>query len=355
MTHIIPMAGVLMVALGGCGSRSVPRVVGELSIIPADMELTAKDESDRQQDVTCRLVNRSDKSVRIVNVSTSCACTLNEPLAISKLAPNMEAQLRLRVSIPAHGRKEVVVRVETDPPSIDPPSIRLVLLGPERKIPYVDSSPIELRLTGHKTGGWVAQECDMVTVEEAETTPWIKGVVAPDDAIQASMTLPPSEELYGPMRVRRTYRVAIRGQLPAADERPRSHTLVVATDDRLSASVADPYVIRATTVLEPLVRVVPRAISLHKSRVDRWPVMRNVMLVGPPGNQLSFDVIDPLPSWVVIGSPQDADSQQNRLIRVEIHEPPADANGVTKTIRLTVHGTSDGDTTAEIPVSIFPD
>ena len=351
--QIISFACVLMVVLAGCGSRAVPPVVGELSIVPTELELTAKDESNRQQDVTCRLVNRSDKSVRIVNVSTSCACTLTEPLAISTLAPNMDAQLRLRVSIPSHGRKEVVVRVETSPPSVDSPSIRLILIGPERKLPYVESPVIDLRLTGHRAGEWVAQECDVVTVEEAETTPWIKGVAAPDDAIQASMTLPPSEELYGPMRVRRTYRLAVRGQLPAATERPRSHTLVIATDDRLSTSATDPYVIRATTVLEPLVRIVPKEISFHRSRIDHWPVVRNVMLVGPPGNQLSFDVIEPLPSWIEVGMSSDSASKQNRLIRVVIHEPLSDASRVTETIRFTVHGTNDGDTIAEIPISVI--
>jgi hypothetical protein len=339
--------------LSGCSFPGRQAAVGELSVIPAEVELRAEDGSDHVREVICRLINRTDTDVQILNVSTSCACTLSEPLAISKLAPSTETRLRLRVTIPSHGRKEVVVQVATSPPSVAPPSIRLVLIGAERKLPYVESPPAELRLRGYKSKEWVSRECDVVTVEQAGTKPWIKGVAVSDDEIQANIAPAPIEQPYGPIQVKRTYRLTIRGSLPEDEGRDRYHSVIIITDNRSSAASESSYVIRVTTSIDPLVHIVPRAISLRKSQVDRWPVTRNVILISPTGSQLSLHVSDPLPPWIVVTLLPVPGNESSQFVRVEIHEPPSSSNQVSETIRLTARGTIDGDTIVEIPISVL--
>lgn len=211
--------------------------VGVLSIVPAELKLSSYDDSDQQREVTCRLINRSSVSYRIKNVATSCACTLTEPLSVSEVLPGSEVVLRLRASIPKHGTKEVMVRVETIPALEQMPSLRLVLSGQKRQLPYIESLPLPLRLTGNVGGEWVTHKYDLVTVEAAGSPAWIDNIHGTQETIKAVLNIPPTETEFVPGSVKRTYQIDVSGLVPDSVEQRHSSNLVINTSTQFSTSL----------------------------------------------------------------------------------------------------------------------
>ena len=122
-----------------------------------------------------------------------------------------------------------------------------------------------------------------------------------------------------------------------------------------STSLFEPFIINTTVSLTPLVRVVPKEVSLHVSRVERWPVVRNIMLIGPRTDKLKCELQSRPPSWMSVEVPTVTDSNKPMLLQVVIQKP-ADLESRSSApiqLRMTIAGKEA--VLVDIPITVIPD
>lgn len=357
-TRVAPIAALLLSVLStfvcGCGTEAPAEVVakpGGLVAEPSLLELTADAGSGRRRDVVCRLVNRSDRDVRIVSVETTCACTLAAPLERTTLKPGEAVPLRLTVSMPSEGVKESAVNVAVEPSDVAAPSLRLVLRGPERPLPYLFHMPERLRLAGRRAGEELTQECEVSAIERPGSEPWLRGVVDPAGEVVVRFDPKPVEEPYG-RHVLRRYRFTITGRLPETPDAPQPFALALTAEPKAARS-GFPVAIQGTWVLEPLARIVPAQLTLRRSEVSAWPVIRRVLVVTERPEDVSVEPPMTLPEWLSL---RQVESEAGRLrtFEVEIAEPPAAAGLLSETLPFGLRSESDGGSAADLVITVGP-
>lgn len=342
----------LFAACCGCGTDATVSAETQgtgLVLEPASLELRADDMSDRQQDVTCRLINRGGEEVRITSVDTSCACTLAGPLEKTRLKPGESVPLRLKASLPAYGRKESLVKVSVEPASVASSTLRLILHGPERPVPHVELVPGQLLLSGRRPGEAVLQEFEVTTLERADAEPWIRGITDPTGEVEVVLTAAPSEEPRGELALR-TYRFRAEATLPEKTDVARRFTLTVEGDPAATRN-GSPLAIHGTRVAVPLVQVVPAQIVLQRSKIADWPVTRRVMIVANDEEGVSLEVPSELPEWINLKPIEGNGSARVRTFEITVADPPT--GNLTETLLFGV-GAEAFQATAGLAVSLTP-
>lgn len=342
-------AGWLLLSLlfsAGCGGDA-SEVSGRLTVEPSVLELSGDSRQDPRREVSCRLTNDSSRPVRVASIQTSCSCTIADPLERTSLKPGESVPLRLQVTLPVYGRKEAAVTIEADPPSASPPRLRLILHGPARPVPFVESLPQDIWLSGHLPGESVTRECEITTVEAPASEPWIRGLSTADNGIEARPEGPPEESPFGD-RIRRVYRFRITGTLPQTTEGAEyfSLSLDVATPVGDAAGAR----IRGKRFLDAVARVVPAEIVVRQSDVREHPVKRTVLVVADDDDLITLDPPPNLPAWIAVrrAEPQAADRLHS--LELMISDPPA--AGLVETLRFTARSKNHGPVSADLTVNV---
>jgi hypothetical protein len=154
-------------------SGGQPGEPGILIAEPAEV-VVSRQQAGSQQTVTVSLRNGGTRPVRILQITTTCGCTVAEPLKTSEIASGDSMPLALKANVPNYGRRLVVVQVTTDR---DTPDLRipLTLIGDELPPPHVRSRPPRVELSGSVPGAEVSREIVVFTVERVGTDAWLTG------------------------------------------------------------------------------------------------------------------------------------------------------------------------------------
>lgn len=192
----------LLTLLLAAGCTTKP---GALSIIPAQVHVqsSAANPAGQATAVDVRLRNDGGRPLTILNVHTSCTCTVAEAVKTPRLLPGQETTLKLNVTPPQFGKTQSEVTIVSDIPSTS--VIPLQLEGDSEPIPHLRSQSRQLELIGKVPGDAVRGDVAITTVEQRGSTPWIRGLVSTPAGMTAVLRQPVSESPIADDLVRRQY------------------------------------------------------------------------------------------------------------------------------------------------------
>lgn len=159
------------------------------------------------------LRNTGLRDVEVVGVTTSCGCSLAEPLAERVIRPGESRSLRVRGSPPQFGTAEVAVKVSLqagdERGSIQ---VDLHLHGKPLAAERFTTIPTDLELLASRSGT-VDRSFEILTVEENSNAPWLADLACEDMAIRARITdIETSKHPDG--RFIRRYQCQVTGRIP---------------------------------------------------------------------------------------------------------------------------------------------
>src|SRR5690606_25800312 len=147
--------------------------VGEGAFVPAeiDVSLPAGRESGSVS-LDADFVNRGSTPLEILEVRTSCNCTLVNKPRTTVVPAGETITLPLAVSPPRYGSKAVRVTVMRSPPSGDA-TLQIMAMGQSRVPPYFDELPRMINLP-HATGDPFVGTARFVCIERTDRQPCVR-------------------------------------------------------------------------------------------------------------------------------------------------------------------------------------
>lgn len=143
-------------------TKDVPFKPG-LSVAPRQLVVRVEDAG---QPFVFRIQNTSTAPVRIVDVETSCGCTVVTGVAGRFLQPNETVEVRVQVSPPTIGEKTSRLTIRTIPAQSSPAVVSVTLKGKDLVPPYITYCPDVVSLTGTTTSSEVVTGFEVHTVEQ---------------------------------------------------------------------------------------------------------------------------------------------------------------------------------------------
>lgn len=290
---------------------------------PAEISVQATDKTPEPQRFEPRLVNRTDRTVRLKSLTAGCSCTAVGKLTKTTLAPGESILVPLEVTPPSAGMRDVTVRVETDNPG--QPLVRFTIHteGPPLALPKVVASPGRIRLVGWSAGHRLTELISIQTLEAPGSPPWIEQLDASSSDVLIEQLPTEDERAYGGQATRRTYRFRIEAGCPGQFSSPQECSLAC----RLTAPADEPPPpIQLSIRREPFVHATPEAIFLDVTD-DPASRQRNICLESSSSQAWTLTLPDELPKGLSLEilERQAEDAANFRRLRIKYEPAPAAA------------------------------
>lgn len=252
------------VALASCGCSGTPAVELHLEPESVTIGIDDVDSQDLSRELEVSITNNSSKSYRIVDVISSCACTLAGPLSATLLAPGEHCISQFRVTVPRVGKTVSWAEIVTEPASVPPLRVRFELIGGGDHVPRIEVTPSSIPLIGEIAGERVEAAATVTTLERAGSEHWLTGAEADSSDFQVHLRPTEDDEEVARGGVRRRYSLDLIARVPAErfgqrvqihllQGRPRAERIVMnpaiwAAPERRSAYMASPEVITLSRI-----------------------------------------------------------------------------------------------------------
>lgn len=178
---VVPLVVIVAISLGVWKHARRSDARSRVEASPAQAEFKGDDRNSTGL-IEIDLFNRGARSAKLLRVTTSCGCTLPNPLGNPFLEAGGKTRLVITANPPAFGVKESVVTVETD--SEETPQVRIPvrLFGRTLTPPYLATAPAEIRIETTFSSKPSARAFQ-VTCVESSGEPWLKGFKASSEKI----------------------------------------------------------------------------------------------------------------------------------------------------------------------------
>lgn len=303
MTRVF--AGMLAIAIGGCGSREP--TVGVLTADPSELTVSADAGGDvARQRVGLRLINIGGAALTIQRVETPCCqkdLSVEYPFPQRTLKPGESTELLLSALPPVVGRRDRIVYVHTDTSSASAIPITIKLIGGELQPPYVMGvKPIDMEFSGSKPGAIVNRELKLCAIEHQGVGQWIEGLTSNNQMVSAEQVGPPDEKRLDEGIVMRCYTFRVAATVPDSVDAPVASAIEikVASPSRMPVNGFLAFVRLAEAV-----RVVPTQVSIPNASVSAFPFDRKILLIPTDGNHKHFSPCAELPEWLKVDEDSD--------------------------------------------------
>ncbi len=278
---------------------------GALDIRPARLEIQRDESAQMIPPITLDLSNVGAGPLTILDVETTCGCTLPEPLSASVIAPGQSVTLHIKASVPAHGEKVSRVSVMTDSATTARIDVPVILRGRELTPPYIETAPGQVELTGTTPEQDVEQTFVVSVVEETSRT-WLTGLTSDVAGFDLDHVELIKEEPLTQQTVRRWYQFRIHGWLPRIGEVTSGALRFTTTGE--SSPKPIPVITLSATVM-PAIRVVPRELVFRVGSGNQLPEPRRLLLIPSDDTPFSATISDDLPVWLTV-TPVDGSTVQ---------------------------------------------
>lgn len=272
------------------------------------------------------LRNTGLRDVEVVGVTTSCGCSLAEPLAERVIRPGESRSLRVQGSPPQFGTAEVAVKVSLqagdERGSIQ---VDLHLHGKPLAAERFTTIPTDLELLASRSGT-VDRSFEILTVEENSNTPWLADLACENPAIRARITdIETSKHPDG--RLIRRYQCLAVGRIPEEVDVWRSAVIRPA----FARDRAEP----------------PTVIRVAMKRVKRWTAYPEVLVIARNSATAEHNILltftaidepDTPPSLEVTSTPNairaellPGETVQERRLKVSVDQSPFESSSTDVT------------------------
>jgi len=298
---------------------------------PDSFDVSVNDESPQIQRVVARLRNASHKPSHIIEVKSSCGCTVPDRVPAQPVPPGKSLELPLAVSPPGVGTKQILVSVTTDSTVTPTVSLRITAYGTALTAPCVMFGPKRLQFTGKRPGEVVEQELTIQTVERRDEPPWIIGAKSQADWLTVKPTNGPETERSIDDMERRTYRILLMAKVPRSEQSISTALDLKKVYDG-SRAVAPVWV---TAAYSPPLRAIPSLLNVRFG-ADESTVERTVLIVASGLEEWNCKVVDGLPAGVTVVEKQTSDDKQHatKSLRVSFEKSLLDAADQRMTLRF---------------------
>jgi len=270
-----------------------PVVEGALTVEPKSVVFDGADEID---DVaTIRILNSGTVPIRLLGVTSSCGCTLADPIEQPDLPPGASTELRIRGTPPTSGERRSFVDLECSLPQAARQRIEVLLKGKPIPIPYVKHAPDHLVLRSHR------QELrevtfEVETIEHSGSPDWLTSTA--ESPAPFSMAFAGRQEAPVPnsTHVQRTYRFAVTAPVtPGPLQEARAD---------LITTRGQPIAIKLTSEHVPALHTVPAALFWQLESESRLPSTRQIDVVrsevSEASAETSFHLVPPQEDWLKV-------------------------------------------------------
>ncbi len=324
------MACLLVVTLAGCGRSGTPRV--DLRLEPESVTIGTDDADavDLSRDLEVRVTNNSGRSYRIVDVASSCACTLAGPLSATTLAPGEHCTAQFRVTVPRVGKTVTWAEFVTIPAAVPPLRMRFELIGEDDLLPRIVLSPSGIPLIGEIAGEAAETSATVTTLEQSGAEHWLSGAEADSSDIQVRLQPASADEELPNGIVRRTYTMDVIGCVPADRFGQRVQIHLIAGGSRRDRIIANPPIWVGPERRSPCIAL-PAVLTVNRNEfAASGGQTKRVQLFGPAdGGSGDWNV--KAPDWVSVKI-QPPEQMRGGLVAVAVIEPagriPSDVTDV---------------------------
>jgi hypothetical protein len=209
--------------------------------------------------------------VRLLGVTSSCGCTLAEPLEQSDLAPGESTELRLRGTPPEVGEKRSYFEVQSNSTRSPALRVHVLLRGKEIPLPRVMHTPDRVALQSHRAEHRVTQ-FEVETLERAGTPDWLgrpPQVPEPfETALQGRREAPGPEK----SQIKRTYQYTVAATVSPNALREVEVNLAALGTNRVPVRLIVEYV--------PAIRPAPAALFWRITAGSKFPQTRRIVFLG---------------------------------------------------------------------------
>lgn len=289
---------------------------GRLGVEPAGFEVRADSSPPEPQQIEPRLVNRTDRVVRILEIETSCGCTAAGELETRTLAPGASVRLPLSITPPEHGSRIITVRVTTDHPTQRIVMFDIRSSGSTQDLPKLVRVSSSIRLTGRQAGERLSEEFALKTLEEKNSRPWIDQLKT-DSSDILLQSLPIMEErALGGEGIWRTYPFRVTVPCPQLVNQRRENLLTLQFSRHPEGGTSP---IRINAIREPMVKLIPEIVNFAFALTDS-PMERIVIMDSEQVSDWSFRLVAELPPGVTINFSEcsEAPSDSGKRIKVRV-------------------------------------
>jgi hypothetical protein len=215
--------------------------------------------------------NIGKRRVQLINVTSSCGCTLAEPPDKDQLEPGESTTLRISGNPPGAGEKQSYVQIESDCDNGAVTRINVVLRGQELPVPRIAYAPDKVTLQSHRAEMHTVKY-EVQTIERKGSSNWLTKRFEVPTPLTVIVDGPRESSYDDDALVRRAYTLSISG--PVDPEAPIDLRLAIST------TTSQTIPLRITSEYAPPVKAVPNTLFVDARSGDLSRCTRSLMVVG---------------------------------------------------------------------------
>lgn len=193
---VVVLGAGLSLSIGLVGWWDWLAVTGHSRIraIPSQLDFQAA-EGSPPGSIDLILRNDGTAPARVLDIATTCGCTLPQKLVADTIPPGDDLKLVIQVTPPSYGLKKSSIIIRTDSVATPVVHISLNLQGQKLNPPYMSRWPEEIRVQS-PTGQPPAPQRFHVTCIELSGEPWLTGFDTDADFLEVSQPVRLREQLF---------------------------------------------------------------------------------------------------------------------------------------------------------------
>ncbi len=252
-------------------TKDVPLKPG-LSVEPRQLVVRVE---NADQPLVFQIQNMGSAPVRIIDVETTCGCTVVSGVAGRFLQPNETLEMQVQASPPSIGEKTSLLTIHTAPAQSSPATVSVTLKGKDLVPPYIAYCPETVSLSGAMTSSEVVTDFEVHTVEQTASPLLLLREQYKDTDLRIWFDSDPREEpLFG--NVRRIYKFKAAGRLPQNCEQVQKYRHAFATTTECSQPKKS---VSIESQVVPLVRVIPSVVNFVVTQASLNSLERTIVLI----------------------------------------------------------------------------
>lgn len=297
--------------------------------------------------IVAHLRNTSHQPIEILNVKSSCGCTVPDPLPTQPVGPGKTAELPIMVSPAEFGTTHITLTIATNSNSTPSIPVKITARGKTVHAPYVAFAPLQMRLAGNQPDATIEQEFTIQAIENRDAGPWIQAIKTRDPSVKCEIVGTPDDKTYLGEIIRRIYVIRVQGKL--AGRNSIIAELEIATATPATRPVAPIWV---SVLYEPAVRAVPSLLTVHEEAAVTV-LHRDILLMTESTKEWIWRVasVDLPPGISIMKVPGGEDSSSQRF-RVSMDHEFIEALGKSADHRVILRFSTgiEADPVVEVPV-----
>lgn len=206
-----------------------------------------------------QLLNSGRVPIHIVEMKTTCGCTLVSEVPDQPIAPGQKCLVKVRATPPGFGEMRSYLTIRTEPALPHPLVVTVKLFGKELPVPFVSHAPEIAQLSGTEPSAEAITEFEVQTVELIDAPLFLKRQQCDHEGLRIWFEDDPLEEPLFDGKVRRIYKMKVAGSLPASDIETTKDRHLIVTETTVSQP---PKSIIVESRVKPLVKIVPSVVNL---------------------------------------------------------------------------------------------